>query len=179
MGVYRRLDRDTTSSAKVYKHCENEVYLYQYSSLSGWHGWVVGPEVGAGRGGLILRTESECVEDDILGHWEYFDTRAFKEDAGIEVECYTGGTHQRQRYGEGETTEIIVEEGKSNIVNLHFRPSLERFFSLSPGRKIADEFDQKHFHHHEHYHHPQTGSGGNLEDRTHHHGKKTKGPMHS
>ena len=90
-GIYN-LHRVENDGRAVFKHCQHEVFLYHYRTPRGWGGWVVGPIVGNGRGGLIMRSEEICVEKAIGRQWQFYDNErsTFLDDPTVAVTCFTG-----------------------------------------------------------------------------------------
>lgn len=80
----------------VFKHCENEIYIYYYSARSGWTGWLIGPKVGSDRAGIILESTEICVEQDFSEGWQYYDAKNFQRDQTLSVTCFVndGGSGQ-------------------------------------------------------------------------------------
>ena len=89
-GVFRLQYVRPSDGRGVYKHCDNDVYLFYYQR-SGWSGWLIGPEEGQGRGGMLVRSDKKCVELIPQGRWLYYDKTTFVPDATIGVSCFTEG----------------------------------------------------------------------------------------
>lgn len=69
------------------------MFLYYYESPTGWYGWLSGPEVGLGRGGLLVQARAVCVEDADRRHtWQFYDGDEFVDDDTLAVECFVPGT---------------------------------------------------------------------------------------
>ena len=71
------------------------MFLYYYRSPQGWFGWMSGPEVGRGRGGLLLQSRSLCVEDGARdATWQYFNGDEFVADDRLSVTCFVPGGNE-------------------------------------------------------------------------------------
>ena len=89
LGVYRRQYVRSSDNRGVYKHCERDVYLFHYKK-SGWSGWLIGPTVGEGHGGLLTRSDERCVERSSQ-NWLYYDKISFEPDGSVLVSCFKEG----------------------------------------------------------------------------------------
>ena len=107
LGLYRYHETSGRHGGRaVYKHCENDVYLYYFESPRGWSGWLAGPSVGGRRGGLIQEGDAFCAEDDERTPWQFFDApEGFTVDDSIEVKC--AGPGDEDRYGGHDYGEIL------------------------------------------------------------------------
>ena len=91
LGVYRReyINRNQ-DNRNAYKHCNKENYLFHFTN-SGWSGWVIGPELNVGRGGLMIESDSVCPESTSAGGWSCYNETGFFPDSTITVSCFDEG----------------------------------------------------------------------------------------
>ena len=95
-GVYRLHHHQSVSGARkkraVFKHCERDMYIFYYAT-TGWSGWLIGPQAGVGRGGLLTRSDTRCVErtSSDVAPWQFYDTNVFRPDRTISVSCFADG----------------------------------------------------------------------------------------
>ncbi len=102
--------------------------------------------IGAGRGGLILESNANCVEKDLSSRWRFYDAVDFQKDATITVTCFTND-------GRGEKCTRNHHTDMHNLLSP--RPSSGR---TGAGDDEKEEVDHKHYHLHEHYHHSRQRS---------------------
>ena len=104
-GVYRIYEVKADDGRAVFKHCENDIYIYYYKSRSGWSGWLIGPQVESDRAGIILESNEICVEQDFTERWKYYNVhdKNFVRDETISVTCFTNdGSDGRDLHGKDD-----------------------------------------------------------------------------
>ena len=74
----------------MFKHCNRENYLFHFTN-SGWSGWIIGPEINVGRGGLMVAGDSICPESAPSRQWHYYDDKGFFSDPTITISCFEDG----------------------------------------------------------------------------------------
>ena len=89
--MYRREYLNLNQDGRhAYKHCNRENYLFYYDN-PGWSGWVVGPEVNVGRGGLMIESDSFCPEATASGGWSCYNETGFVPDSTVTISCFDDG----------------------------------------------------------------------------------------
>ena len=90
-GVYRREYINwNQDNRNAYKHCNQENYLFHFTN-SGWSGWVIGPEINVGKGGLMIESDSICPESATSKGWSCYNETGFFPDPTITISCFDEG----------------------------------------------------------------------------------------
>ena len=89
--MYRREYLNLNQDGRhAYKHCNRENYMFYFDN-PGWSGWVIGPEVNVGRGGLMIESTSFCPESTTSGGWSCYNETGFVPDTTVTVSCFDDG----------------------------------------------------------------------------------------
>ena len=111
LGVYRREYINwNQDNRNAYKHCNRENYLFHFTN-AGWSGWVIGPELNVGRGGLMIQSDSTCPESTVAGGWSCYNETGFFPDTTITISCFDDG----------------YLDGKNLIINICFEKHANSF----------------------------------------------------
>ena len=120
-GVYLLERVDTADGRAVFRRRGAQVRLFYYvSPRTGWRGWLAGPREGEGRGGLLLETESVCVERELAARWRFFDGQDFVEDPTLTATCFTEEDEDRHR--DYDTPGGTI--GRTNAIRSHVTMSM-------------------------------------------------------